>query len=58
MIISVKKLQKWLLTCKANLKLNCIAQIENSWTGKGENITENEITTFSKIYQEASKFEL
>ncbi len=39
------------LTCNEKLKLNCMAQIENSWTGKGKTLNEKEFLELKKFYK-------
>ena len=39
------------LSCGEKIELNCMAQIENSWTGKGENLNEQEYLELKKYYK-------
>ncbi len=38
------------LSCGEKLQLNCKIQIENSWTGKGQNLSEKEYLELKKHY--------
>ncbi|MFT5823972.1 MAG: hypothetical protein ACI8ZM_005238 [Crocinitomix sp.] len=39
------------LPCGNKLQLNCKTQIENSWTGKGENLNQQEYLELKKHYK-------
>ena len=39
------------MSCGEKLQLDCMAQIKNSWTGKSENINEQEYIELKKNYK-------